>query len=254
MSNKNENKNKKGAIIFWGLTRGLKHTINNLQINLFDVLKDHNMDYDIFIHTWYFKGEYNNKWHGLKSIALDFDEYKLLNAKYVMVEDQDKVQQNTDFKQYQTHGDCFNNNFQSFNFYILSLISQQRIISKFEEVKNEYDFVIFQRPDILYKQKFNIEWINSINKNNIIVPTFGGATNNKHRINDRWCICNPENAIKYANVLKHLLEYSKREQVSAEVYLGWIFYDYHKLNVDQVDVIFHRIKPDGSIVNNDKKL
>ena len=39
---------KKGAI-FWGLTRGLKHSIENLHSHLFDVLKENNIDYDIFI-------------------------------------------------------------------------------------------------------------------------------------------------------------------------------------------------------------
>ena len=134
-----DTKNKKCAIIFWGLTRGLKHIIKNLHSHLFDVLKENNIDYDIFIHTWYFKGYYENKWHGIKPMKLDFDEYKLLNAKYVMIEDQDKVQENFNFKQYQSQGDNFNNNFQSFNYYILSLISQQKIILEFQKYKDEYD-------------------------------------------------------------------------------------------------------------------
>jgi hypothetical protein len=250
-----ENKKKKGAIIFWGLTRGLKHTIKNLHSHLFDVLKENNIEYDIFIHTWYFKGNYENKWHNIKPMKLDFEEYKLLNAKYVIIDDQDKVQEEFNFKQYQSQGDCFKNNFQSFNYYILSLISQKKIIKKFEEVKNEYDFVIFQRPDILYKEKFNIDYLNLIENNNIIVPTFGGACKGyNYRINDRWCLCNSINAIKYGTVLDHMLDYSKKNKVSAEVYLGWIMTYFYKIEVKLIDILFYRITPDGKKVKNDINL
>ena len=151
--------------------------------------------------------------------------------------------------------DCFKNNFQSFNYYILSLISQKRIIEKFEEVKNEYDFVIFQRPDILYKEKFNIDYLNLIKNNNIIVPTFGGACKGyDYRINDRWCLCNSDNAIKYGSVLDYMLDYSKKNRVSAEVYLGWIMTYFYKINVKLIDILFYRITPDGKKVKNDINL
>ena len=250
-----DTKNKKCAIIFWGLTRGLKHIIKNLHSHLFDVLKENNIDYDIFIHTWYFKGYYENKWHGIKPMKLDFDEYKLLNAKYVMIEDQDKVQENFNFKQYQSQGDNFNNNFQSFNYYILSLISQQKIILEFQKYKDEYDYVIFQRPDTLYDNKFDIRYFNLVNNNNIIVPKFGGETKDcPYRINDRWCLCNSENAIKYGTVLDHLLEYSQNNIVSAEVYLGWIIKYFYTLDTIKINVMFRRIDPNGKIIKNDKKL
>lgn len=246
---------KKGAIIFWGLTRGLKHTIKNLQTHLFDVLKENKIEYDIFIHTWYFKGDYSNKWHSLKSIKLDFNEYKLLNAKYEIIEDQDKVQSQFNFKQYQTMGDNFKNNFQSFNYHILSLISQKRIIEKFKEVKNEYDFVLFQRPDVLYKQKFDINLINKVSNNNVIVPRFGGQTEkNKRRMNNRWCLCNRENAIKYGTALDHLLEYSKKNKVVAEHHIYWLVKEFYKLDIDFIDIIIYRITPLGEIVKNDKNL
>jgi hypothetical protein len=243
---------KKGAIIFWGLTRGLKHSIENLRSHLFDVLKENNIDYDIFIHTWYFKGNYENKWHKIKSIKLDFEEYKLLNAKYVIVEDQDKVQENFNFKQYQSQGDYFKNNFQSFNYYILSLISQKKITEKFKEKKDEYDFVIFQRPDILYKKKFNINWLNLINDNNIIVPIFGSSPgNNCYEINDRWCLCNSDNAVKYGTILNHILDYSKNNIVNAEIYLGWIMSNFYKIDIKKINMIFYRITPHGKIVLDD---
>ena len=238
---------KKVAIVFWGLTRGLKHTIKNLEENLFSVLKENKIEYDIFIHTWYFKGKYSNKWHNIKPVKLDFNEYKLLNAKVCLVEDQDEVEKNFNFKDYHTMGDNFKNNFQSHNFYILSLISQQRIIKEFEKVKDDYDYVIFQRPDIVFDKKFDVNWFGLAN-DNILVPSFGSKPPPEKYINDRWCLANTQDAIKYGNVFDLLLDYSKKFCVSAERFLGYIMFDYYKFNVLQINYKHYRVYPSGKII------
>lgn len=233
---------KKVAIIFWGLTRGLKHTIKNLEENLFSVLRENNIEYNNFIHTWYFEGLYENNWHKLKNIQLDFEEYKLLNAKISLVENQDEVIKNFDFKKYHTKGDCFKNNFQSHNYYILSLISQKRIIKELEKIKDEYDYVIFQRPDIIFDKKFDINWFKLAN-DNILFPSHGSRK--KGYYNDRWCLANTNDAIKYGNVFDLLFEYSQKKIVCAEGFLGWVFDDYYKKNVVLIDFNHRRVDPEG---------
>ncbi len=239
---------KKVAIIYWGLTRGLKHTIKNLEENLFSVLRDNNVEYDNFIHTWYFEGKYENNRHKVKNVNLDFEEYKLLNAKICLVEDQDEVIKNFNFEQYHMKGDCFRNNFQSHDFYILSLISQKRIIKEFEKVKDEYDYVIFQRPDIIFDKKFNINWFN-LAKDNILVPSFG-SLRDKPYYNDRWCLANCDDAIKYGTSFDFLLVYSKMKMICAEGYTGWLLKTHYKLNVLQIDYRHYRVSPDGKILDH----
>ena len=43
---------KKTAIIFFGLTRSLEKTIESIKNNLLIPLKENNLEYDIFIHTY----------------------------------------------------------------------------------------------------------------------------------------------------------------------------------------------------------
>ena len=55
---------KRVAIILFGLTRSLSKTVDSLKENLFNVLKDNFMEYDIFIHTYKINGSYKNEWSG----------------------------------------------------------------------------------------------------------------------------------------------------------------------------------------------
>ena len=51
-----------------------------------------------------------------------------------------------------------------------------------------------------------------------------------------------------------MLDYSKKNQVSAEVYLGWMMTYFYKLDVKLINMLFYRIMPDGKIVENDINL
>ena len=44
----------KVALCFWGLTRSLKYTIYSIQKYILNVLKIHNIEYKIFLHTFVF--------------------------------------------------------------------------------------------------------------------------------------------------------------------------------------------------------
>jgi len=50
----------KVAIGFFGITRSLKYSIESINKNIFDVFKENNIEYDIFIHTYFLKS-YDNK-------------------------------------------------------------------------------------------------------------------------------------------------------------------------------------------------
>ena len=75
--------NKKIAIIFYGLTRSLNKTINSIHENIFNVLKENLIEYDIFIHTYKINGEYKNDWsHENTANYINEDIDKLLKPKY----------------------------------------------------------------------------------------------------------------------------------------------------------------------------
>ena len=67
------------ALAFWGLTRSLKYTIESINEKILNILKKHNIEYKIFMHTWTVNSVYNNTRSKEANIKLDNEEYKLLS-------------------------------------------------------------------------------------------------------------------------------------------------------------------------------
>ena len=85
-------KNKKVAIIFFGLTRSLNKTINSIKKHLLQILTINSIDYDIFIHHYKIFGSYENKWSKEKTSSyVNEDIQSILNPKYELFD----VQQDT---------------------------------------------------------------------------------------------------------------------------------------------------------------
>jgi hypothetical protein len=86
---------KRMAILFYGLTRNLRGTAPPFKKHVMDVLKNNNIECDIFIHTYSIYGEYKNNWAGESTI-----EYKnehvvdLLKPIYSLTENQDDILSN----------------------------------------------------------------------------------------------------------------------------------------------------------------
>tara|TARA_A100001015_G_scaffold310292_1_gene411407 strand:+ start:1208 stop:2218 length:1011 start_codon:yes stop_codon:yes gene_type:complete len=118
------------AILFWGLTRSLKYTINSINKNIFDILKKNNIDYDIYLHTYKVNKLYTNNRSKEKNVKLDFNEYKLLNPKYFIYDDLDEIKNKLNFKLYRTHDDPWpeeQNNYKTLDNFILALYSKLQI-------------------------------------------------------------------------------------------------------------------------------
>lgn len=243
------------ALLFWGLTRGLKHIQYSIMENIVFPLMYNGYQVDIFIHTYYFKGEYSNDRHNVSNVKLDFDEYKLLKPKYYILEDQDEVREKLDLPKFRGMKDHFKNGYQSNDFYILSLHSQSQVTKLFMEHKNEYRFCFFLRPDVKFLKPININWLGLVQPNTIVVP---GWCNYKHLYpyseNDRFCICHPEDAYKYGDLLEILYHYSKHKSIVAEFFLGFVLNLYYKMDVKRIHYVFKRVLPNGEIHHSDAKL
>ena len=95
----------KVALCFWGITRSLKYTINSIKKNILQPLKDGNIEYVIFIHTFSFNSDYYNPRANEVNIELDFEEYKLLEPDFIKVEDQDDVKERINIKKFHSLND-----------------------------------------------------------------------------------------------------------------------------------------------------
>jgi hypothetical protein len=230
---------KKVAILFYGLTRSLRKTYDNIKENIFDELTNNGFEYDTFIHTYQLDNPYINPFTGEKTYDYDNNSYQLLKPKEYIIQNQNLVEKNLRIHEYFSKlGDwagCANTLDKKAEFVrnmVLALYSKNKVIELFSKYKYDYDYVIITRPDQKYNSKLNVLALNLLNENNIIIP----FEHSYHGVNDRFCIARPKNAIIYGTSFNSLKNYSKVKSIISEVYLK----DY--LNFNKLNIIFGSLK------------
>jgi len=230
---------KKVAILFFGLTRTLRKTYDNIKENIFDELTNNGLEFDTFIHTYHLNNPYINPYTRETMYNYDNTSYQLLNPKEYIIQKQNLVEKKLRINEYFSKlGDwvgCATTLPKKANFVrnmVLALHSKKKVVELFSKYKSEYDYVIITRPDQIYNTKLNINSFNLIKENNIIVP----FEHSYEGINDRFYIANPKNAIIYGLAFNNLKIYSKIKSIVSEVYLK----DY--LNLNKLSIIFGSLK------------
>jgi hypothetical protein len=235
----------KVCIAFFGITRSLKYTINSINTNILDVLKNNDIKYDIYIHTFKLNNYYNYRARE-KLDNVDNDEYKLLNYDYLQIDDQDEIKKEIQIEKYRTHKDPWNTGYNSVDNFILAQYSKYKLINMIEKTQINYDYVLFMRPDVEYINKLNIDYFKSVNNSTICIPNF--HLYGKYNFNDRFSICNMNTYKIYGGIFKDLYEISKVQPLSSEQVLGEYIHN-HKIKVNRIPFVFNRIRCDGR--NND---
>lgn len=235
------------ALAFWGLTRSLKYTIGSIKKNILDILKKENIQYDIYIHTYSLNKAYSNTRAGERNIALNNNEYKLLHPYYSFVDSQSHIMNKLKLSSYRTHRDPWNTNYESVNYFILSMFSKYKV-TKFIEAhnKNNYDYIIFLRPDVKYLNKFDTKFFNLVNDNTICIPNFQTFAG----FNDRFCITTYKNGLLYGKLYNNLLEYSKKHPLHSETFMGYYMKKIYGLKILFIPFYFNRVRSDGREVND----
>jgi hypothetical protein len=238
--------NKKVAIIFFGLTRTLGKTINSLELNLFKPLRDNSIEYDIFIHTYKIYGQYNNQWS--KEQINDYeneDVDKILKPKYFICDNQEDIINSINFNEYYRKLGNWTGMNQDMTKYLirnmcLALYSKKQITLLFEKHISDYDYAIIIRPDTQLLNKFNTNYFNELNNNNIIIPQkdwYQGC-------NDRICIGTPDIILYYGKLFDDLKQYSTEKSIISERYL------LDKLNERNITIISKDINYNNLRIND----
>lgn len=238
---------KRVAVGFFGITRSLKYTINSIKTNIFNVLTKNNINYDIFIHTYYLNSYSNKRARESLTNKINNDEYKLLNPKYFQQDDQDQIKKKLKLELYRTHKDPWNTKYESVDFFILACYSRFILTEMIEKTYINYDYILFVRPDCLYLDKLDISKFNLINNNTILIPNF--HLYGKYKINDRFAITNNYTYKIYGKVFKQLLELSKKHELHSETIVGLVLNN-NKIESSKINFNFSRIRYNGKIVDN----
>ena len=233
------------ALAFWGLTRSLKYTIESINEKILNILKKHNIEYKIFMHNWTVNSVYNNTRSKEANIKLDNEEYKLLSPDYIEIHDQDEFKKNVKFNAFRTHKDPWNTKYETVDNFICAMFSKSRCTQLICKSQENFDYVIFLRPDCMYLTDFNIEFLKLVNNSTICIPNFGLHSN----FNDRFCLTNMATYQLYGDVFSKLFMYSKKYPLHSETF-HYNIIKYQKIMIKLINFKFKRVRADGKSIEN----
>jgi hypothetical protein len=236
------------AICFWGLTRSLKYTISSIREKILKPLSDKDIEYSIFLHTYFLETEYHNPRAEEHGNILDFEEYKLLEPDYVEVDNQDEVKKKLDLHQYRTFKDPWNSDYICVDNFICAMYSKKRLGQMIEKSGKQFDAYLFVRPDVLFLTEFLPAYLNLIPENIVCIPNFQLFP----KFNDRMLLCSHENVFKYTNLFDYLLEYSKRWELHSEICQYYLLTGRCKLRIRYIAFHFNRVRANGAILKDYK--
>uniref|UniRef100_A0A6C0AUQ6 Glycosyltransferase n=1 Tax=viral metagenome TaxID=1070528 RepID=A0A6C0AUQ6_9ZZZZ len=245
----------KVALGFFGITRSLKFTIETIRENVINPLKRLGYEVKIFIHT-YKLDTYKNIRTKEASDNIDNDEYKLLNPDEFIIDNQDEVKERLNMQQYRTHRDPWNTKYNSVDNFILGQYSKLRLTELIKNTKDEFEYILFLRPDVKYLNKITKLFLDKVNINTICIPNFSlypRKTQGFPMFNDRFAITNKYTYKIYGEVFHKLLEISKDNPLHSETILTKYLTN-NGIEYEYIPFIFQRIRIDGSIEPFDKKL
>lgn len=238
--------NKKVALLFWGLARSTKWTQSSLKKNILDVLTRNKINYKIFFHTYFIKNKYTNKRAGENNIILNNDDYKIINPDYFSYDWQEDIIKDINFDNYYPKRDPWGNKFTTFKNYILAMNSQKKVSEMFLNKQNEYDYVIYIRPDVKFINELNINWFHLCKENCILTPQFGKYSG----INDRFAIMKKEQVKIYGSRIDIL---NDKRYLTSERRLYYICKT-NKINNIEINIKFQRVRATGKIEFRDNIL
>lgn len=244
------------ALCFWGLCRSTHVTLSSIKRNIFNVLKNAEIQFDIFVHTYTLYKPYTNPRSGEYELQLRNTAWKLLQSTDHQVDDQDHVDCQIDFKAYRAKGNPWSDEtsqseapWHTLDNHLRALWSLKQVTGLWQRSKETYDWIVYLRPDVRFISPFDIDWFKQIGSNGVGCPTFQQISG----CNDRFAVCRPEAAAIYGTRFDKALEYSRQKPLHAETFLadtitaaGYRFVP--------LDIVFHRIRADGQTCPADIEL
>lgn len=236
------------AICYWGMTRSTKIVYKSHFINLFNIFKNNNIDYTVFIHTWKTVDNKNIIWENISSIPVDYEEYKLLQPNYYKIEEQSLFTDQINFSDYfnkelyDKYGGDTPHEWrpQLIMNHLCSLESQKRVYEMVNNSNEEFDFIMFIRPDVIIDNKFDVNILNT--DFDIIIPSY----DHHEGYNDRFAILPFKKSSNYACRIDEIIDFRKNHgRIVSEKYVKFIINKYYN-KLRFINFYMKIIRPNGS--------
>jgi len=248
----------KFCICFFGVIGiSLKYTIESIKKNIFNILKERGIEYDVFIH--------NNRISHIgvpplpptylrtnKKYPIDNLLYKKLNPKKYKETPQINFDKKYNWEMVFKNGDIHQNNFVSLRNAIREIHSIKKVTQLWKN-EEEYDLYLYLRPDLLYINKLDIELIlQNINKKNLL---FTPAWDKHLGLNDRLYFGKYNTILKIANRIDMIPELIIKTNIAynAERFMKQIVNKY-KINTIDIQLKGLRVRANGIIQETGKQL
>lgn len=237
----NINLNTKICICFYGLSRSLKYTINSIRENIFRQLINNKYYFDIYFHTYNLK-EITNKRSGENNIKLDNNEFKILNADYIKVDNQYDFDKTININNYLKHGDPWPENPKVSLFNLLRQLNSLKQVNKLSNNKS-YSYYLYLRPDLKYINPFDCSIIKNCKQNEFYTPVWGKYGG----LNDRMGFGTYNVMNMFSTRLNKALLYSNSKKLHSESFLKHIMQSYI---IKNINMRANRVRANGKESND----
>ncbi|NDE15885.1 hypothetical protein EBZ80_13235 [bacterium] len=233
----------KVALLFFGLTRSLRFTVESIERNILNVLRQHSISYTIYLHTYDLEVLTNPR-SDEQQVALNPDEYKLLKPDFVKVTKQEDFLRTIQLHDYLKHGDAWGE--EGHHSSLRNLLCQLNSLKEVFTLTGDtpHDCYMLLRPDLEYVSPLDIDHVLDIveNRDQPIVYTpswgkFGGC-------NDRFCIGTREAVRKIAMRIDEVADHARDHRVHSEWFLN---YTLRKHGIENRDMpwLARRVRANG---------
>jgi hypothetical protein len=244
----------KVAICFFGLMRSLHYTKQSLQTHIFDILREHDIAYDVFLHTYHLNAISNSRSREF-NISLNNNEWKRLFPLRSAIDENDVIESTVVdplLPGLLRHGDPWRERgpHTSMRNLIKQFHSLRRVTELWSNRTAEYQLVFYLRPDVWYFNDLNISdvWAalsvasseSVAASDSIYVPRFhswGG-------VNDRFAFGSPRTMALYGSRIVDATNYSLSKPMHPETFLSDLLAEHH-IATNHTDILFERVRSNG---------
>jgi hypothetical protein len=235
------------AICYWGMTRSTKYVYKSHFNNLFNILTNNSIDYEVFMHTWKVENDQNIIWENVSDVPIDYQEYALLKPNFYKIEEQKNFKDQINFSEYfnielyDKHGGDTPHEWrpQLIMNHLCALESQKRVYKMVMDSSTIFDYIMFIRPDVEILNPFDINIFNA--PFDIIIPSY----DHHEGLNDRFAILPFNDARNYACRIDEIKEFRRNNgRIVSEKYVKFIINKYYS-NLKYINFIMKIVRPNG---------
>ncbi len=242
------------AICFFGLVKNINHTYRSIFQYLLNPLRS-SYEFDFYGHTYdidKFTNPRNGEFNRNINPRSILDQFSFREFKIEKVENYVSLQE--DLKLCLKYGDPWpGTNGISLRNFLLCQRSLSQVTALWRDQKDEYDFIIYFRPDLRFTQPIDLlQKISTMRlENDIYIPDFHSWSG----CNDRFSYGRPDAMISYGNRIAYMQEFFEkhRRNIHSERFLK-IFLQDHGISIGSSSIRFQRIRSNGQPHGGDRNI